>query len=75
MAKRDYQVVSEITWADEFCVGGNRDKRSTLKSSYGTLCRAMDEIRDQHSNPAIEHETVKIIYKPTGEIIKEVVTK
>ena len=62
MAKRDYQVVSEITWSDE--------STSTLKQSYSSLEKAQDEFQ-YGLNSKVTKKTMKIIYKPTGEVLEE----
>lgn len=72
---RDYQVIDEITWSDEYLANIPEDERegakhSTLKMSYATLSRAMEEL-DGYLNRMVEAKTTTIIYKPTGEIVKQ----
>lgn len=74
MAKRDYQVIDEITWSDEYLASYPEDKReekkhSTLKMSYTTLSKAFDEAKRCGLNRAVEAKTTRIIYKPTGEVV------
>ena len=73
---RDYQVIDEITWSDEYLANYPEEERenakhSTLKMSYATLSRAMDELDGPLNRRMVEAKTTTIIYKPTGEIVKQ----
>ncbi len=63
MAKRNYQ----LAWSTEYKDG----HMNVLKESYGTLESAIDVMNNMYWNSE-EHisRTAKIIYKPTGEVLK-----
>lgn len=70
MASRDYQVVEEITWSDEY-LKANKEKHATLKQSYKLYGKAVSEAEKHGLNRMVEAKTTKVIYKPTGEVLWE----
>lgn len=71
---RDYQLIEEIIWADEYLMNGE-DKSCTLKQSYGSYGKAYDAAFVGKRNPAIEHKSCTIIHKPTGDVRGVIIVK
>lgn len=71
---RDYQLVEEIIWADEYIING-QDKFCTLRQSYGSYGSAYDAAYVGEKNPAIEHKSCTIIHKPTGNVLDIIIVK
>ena len=71
---RDYRLIEAIVWADEYLVNG-QDKHCKLTQSYGSYGKAFDAAYAGEKNPAIEHKTCTIIYKPTGETLNIIIVK
>lgn len=73
---RDYKLIEEIVMTDEHLVKVNgRDKHFKLTQSYGSYEKAVDAAYVGENNPAIEHKTCTIIYKPTGETLNVIIVK
>lgn len=73
---RDYRVIKAIVWTDEFAESaGKDDKHCKLTESFGTYERALEAAQVGKDNPAIEHKTCTIIYKPTGETLDIIIVK